>query len=93
MTERKTFSIPYAGIIRKGAKMLPAVCACGHKGKSQRPEFYQCSGCYYAAWAKSEREKAAKLMDQADRIRVSAELHQAKSDAFRAKHNHNRSTS
>jgi len=87
MTERKTFTDP-KGAIRKGAKLQTAVCGCGHKGKSQRPRFYQCLRCYYAAWAQSEREKASKLAIKADKLRSSAEEHQATSDAFRAKHGH-----
>jgi len=85
MSDRKQFRDP---VVVRGKKMLPAVCRCGHKGRSQRPEHYQCSGCYYAAWARSEREKADKLEARAVKLRASALEHQAKSDAFRSKHGH-----
>ena len=38
--------------------MLPATCACGHKGKSQRPQYYQCGYCYYSACAAGNRKNA-----------------------------------
>ncbi len=76
------------GKIRKGAKMLPATCGCGHAGKSQRPAHYRCTGCYNAGWAKYNRMLAAKHKAVAAKLLEDAEKHQAVSDAFRLKHNH-----
>jgi len=85
MSDRKSFREP-KGTVRTGTVLLPAVCVCGHKGKSQRPEHYLCSGCYYAAWATSELEKATTLEVRARKLRADAAVHQAKSDAFRLRH-------
>jgi len=39
-------------------------CACGFKGRSQYPNHYMCSGCYYKAMAKSGQEKMQKLQER-----------------------------
>lgn len=63
-----------------------AVCKCGHAGRSKQPEFYQCGYCYYSCWARSNREKADKLVQRAEALRVEAAGYEEKAEAFKAKH-------
>jgi hypothetical protein len=61
--------------LRAGVPLQRAVCACGWQGKSQSPEFYRCSVCYYQANAESAARRAAKLEQRASRYRDDAELY------------------
>ena len=60
-------------------KYTIAKCACGHVGRSARPEFYQCGFCYYAnradaneQRAKTLRARACKLLAEARKFRQNA---------------------
>ncbi len=67
-------------------KLRPAVCKCGHKGKSKRPEFYQCAYCYYRARATSNNDKARKLKHRAEQLEQEAQRFMRKAMAFEQRH-------
>lgn len=67
-------------------RLLLATCPCGHKGRSRRPQFYQCSGCWYEGQIKASLEKARKLEARSQRLRELVGRLIAKRDAFREKH-------
>jgi len=69
-----------------GMPMLPATCACGHKGKSQRPQYYQCGYCYYSACAAGNLKLARALEARAEKLRAEAETFKKKAKAFRDRH-------
>jgi hypothetical protein len=73
---------------RKGLKAVKAVCGCGHKGRSQYPQWYQCTACYNEAWAQHNRELADKLEARVKKLREEAVVRLEKAAAFRAKHGH-----
>ena len=54
---------------RKGSRHQKATCGCGHKGKSQNPEFYQCTACYSENWSEHNLKQADKLEARAKNIR------------------------
>jgi len=56
----------------RGVKFVEAVCKCGHRGRSQRPEFYMCSGCYYTSRAEYNERQVTKLRERADKLSAEA---------------------
>ena len=66
--------------------MMEATCKCGHKGKSKRPEHYQCGYCYYTGFAQGNVEQADKLEQRAQKLRIEAVKHRKTAEAFKAKH-------
>jgi len=70
--------------MKKGTKLLPAVCVgCGWKGKSQHPETYRCSGCYYENVANASIACAERHESKAKRERLDAEEYAARAIVVR----------
>lgn len=70
----------------KDLPLVPAVCACGHKGKSKRPEYYQCGHCYYEARASWNDATVAKLKARIAKLKAEAAEFRKKSRRFRERH-------
>lgn len=68
-----------------GVRFVRAVCPCGHVGKSQSPEHYRCTYCYYTVKAQSSERKAKKLRARAVEHDADRERFRAKAAAFRKK--------
>lgn len=54
-------------VAKRGVKFQQVACKCGYVGRSQYPEFYQCSACIYEAHARAERIAVLTLRERADR--------------------------
>jgi hypothetical protein len=67
-------------------KLKPAICKCGYKGKSKRPEYYQCGYCYYAAAAEGNDVFAEELVKRADRLTKEAKVFRIRALQFRERH-------
>lgn len=65
----------------KRGEAVQATCQCGHVGKSNYPEHYRCTVCYYTAKAKGELNKAEVLESRAAVCREDAARYQAEADA------------
>lgn len=68
------------GFRKEGVPLVPAVCKCGHRGKSGYPEHYRCSVCYNADRAAGELRRAAELEARARKLRDDAARHQKQSE-------------
>lgn len=66
-------------------EIQPALCPCGHKGKSKNPQWYRCGFCYYMASAEGNEDFADKLTARATKLRLEAEAFRTRALAFRAK--------
>lgn len=64
----------------------PATCKCGHKGKSKKPEYYQCGACYYTARAAWNRQHAQKLRERARKLEEEAVTFDGQREAFQRRH-------
>jgi len=69
----------------KGVPFEKVTCKCGYEGKSQYPEHYQCSACYWTNRANSNEKKAAALRARADRLMELVARDRAQADKFRKK--------
>ena len=69
----------------KGVKFVEAVCQCGHRGRSQRPEFYICSACYYTNRAEYNERQVIKLRERADRLAQEAQRFRTQATKFKAR--------
>ena len=72
--------------LRSDLPLLPAQCACGHPGKSRRPEYYLCTACYYGRFASANRRKAKKLRARADKLDREALVHDEQRAKFITRH-------
>jgi len=66
--------------------LRPAVCACGHKGRSQRPEYYQCTFCYCTNVADSNDALVVKLRKRIKKLKAETADLRARAAKFRDKH-------
>ena len=64
----------------------PATCKCGHEGRSNRPEYYQCGTCYYTARAQSNEAMIRKLGVRLGKLSVETIRFKAKAADFRRRH-------
>jgi len=87
-SERRTPRTKRAAIDAASAAtgvLQPAVCPCGHVGKSKNPKWYRCGFCYYTASAEGNEDLADKLIARASKLRLEAEAFRARALAFRQK--------
>lgn len=71
----------------KGVPFEHAVCIdCGHKGRSQQPKHYLCTGCYCERHASGNLRKAANLRERIAKLEAEAKVYQERAEAFRKKH-------
>ena len=74
-------------VAKAGVQFVPVTCPhCGHKGRSQQPECYMCSACYWERTAASWRKQADTLEARAGRKREEASVNEERARKFRAKH-------
>jgi len=66
--------------------LVPAVCPCGYKGKSKRPQHYRCGYCYYAGWANGLAEKIATLEARIVKIRKERNQRLKQAAQFKKRH-------
>lgn len=71
--------MPYTMIPGKRGQAVAATCRCGHVGRSNYPDTYLCSVCYYSSRAKNGLAKAEKLEARAQALREAAGEDLAKS--------------
>lgn len=66
--------------------LVPAVCRCGHQGRSRYPEHYRCGACYYMARMRANIQKADQLRRWANELETQAWDFQAKAMGFKERH-------
>jgi hypothetical protein len=67
----------------RDVKFVEATCRCGHKGRSQRPDLYVCSGCYYTSRAEYNERQVLKLRERADRLSAEAATFRERAAKFK----------
>lgn len=74
------------GFMVKGKKAVRAVCACGHVGRSQTPERYQCGHCYCTNVARSNDRTVEELRAKIRKLEAESEELRRRARKFRERH-------